>query len=492
MIQQITPLPAPPQPSDSPIEFDQKSFALLGGLPQFVDQANALGGQIFTIGEDATESAAAALASKNAAATSASNSAASAIASGQSASNSASSANAANQSRIEAQSAAEAAAASATKADSAQFLSLNYSEDPSAGRLQVFQGENAPEIMPNSGWWSLIRVQHPGYQAGYWQDLALPFVLGARPRVRQNAGGEFSQWKELAYSSDVQTVADSREPSISSSDATKYWRGDKTWQVLDKTSVGLSNVDNTSDANKPVSTAQAVAINEKIASEFCSIAGFVAGGTGMYMRRTTDNSVHEIASRTATSEQGFTGGINAPTVVARGSLSGFVKRGSFSAGSGLIASKVMAVEDMDAQTIFALLRPGVESSWRFDTGAANFYMKNTGVGYSTGGWAATSDNRVKYNVRPIESALDKICQLTGYTYIRQDMFDMQGNMPIRSGVIAQEVLQVLPSTVNVPANYDPVKNQGDLLSVSMDGLVGLLINAVKELRQEVNALKQLQ
>ena len=122
MIQQITPLPAPPQPSDSPIEFDQKAFALLGGLPQFVDQANALGGQIFTIGEDATESAAAALVSKNAAATSASNSAGSANASGQSASNSASSANAANQSRIDAQNAADAAADSAHSVDTAYLL----------------------------------------------------------------------------------------------------------------------------------------------------------------------------------------------------------------------------------------------------------------------------------------------------------------------------------------------------------------------------------
>lgn len=119
MIQQITPLPAPPQPSDSPTDFDQKAFALLGGLPQFVDQANALGSQVFTIGEDATESAAAALASKNAAATSASNSADSASASSQSASNSASSANAANQSRIDAQNAAEAAAASAESVDTA-------------------------------------------------------------------------------------------------------------------------------------------------------------------------------------------------------------------------------------------------------------------------------------------------------------------------------------------------------------------------------------
>lgn len=39
----------------------------------------------------------------------------------------------------------------------------------------------------------------------------------------------------------------------------QYYRGDKSWQTLDKTAAGLGNVDNTSDANKPVSTAQATA-----------------------------------------------------------------------------------------------------------------------------------------------------------------------------------------------------------------------------------------
>ena len=134
MIQQITPLPAPPQPSDSPIEFDQKAFALLGGLPQFVDQANALGGQIFTIGEDATESAAAALVSKNAAATSASNSADSASASSQSASNSASSANAANQSRINAQTASDTAQAIAEGMEDAIAFASTFTAVPATNQ----------------------------------------------------------------------------------------------------------------------------------------------------------------------------------------------------------------------------------------------------------------------------------------------------------------------------------------------------------------------
>jgi hypothetical protein len=45
-------------------------------------------------------------------------------------------------------------------------------------------------------------------------------------------------------------------------DASQYYRGDKTWQGLTKQAVGLENVDNTTDALKPASTAQAL-LNSK-------------------------------------------------------------------------------------------------------------------------------------------------------------------------------------------------------------------------------------
>ena len=50
-----------------------------------------------------------------------------------------------------------------------------------------------------------------------------------------------------------QTALDLKEGTISLSTALTYYRGDKTWQTLNKASVGLLNVDNTSDINKPVS-----------------------------------------------------------------------------------------------------------------------------------------------------------------------------------------------------------------------------------------------
>jgi hypothetical protein len=52
------------------------------------------------------------------------------------------------------------------------------------------------------------------------------------------------------------TVADStKEPTIAAGTTAQYYRGDKTFQTLDKTAVGLANVDNTSDATKNSATA---------------------------------------------------------------------------------------------------------------------------------------------------------------------------------------------------------------------------------------------
>jgi hypothetical protein len=55
-------------------------------------------------------------------------------------------------------------------------------------------------------------------------------------------------------------LVDSFERKIVSGTTGQYRRGDKTWQTLDKTAVGLSNADNTSDADKPLSSATVTAL----------------------------------------------------------------------------------------------------------------------------------------------------------------------------------------------------------------------------------------
>jgi hypothetical protein len=61
----------------------------------------------------------------------------------------------------------------------------------------------------------------------------------------------------------TQTALNAKEGTIAAGTTGQYFRGDKTWQTHDKASVGLGSVDNTSDVNKPVSTATQTALNAK-------------------------------------------------------------------------------------------------------------------------------------------------------------------------------------------------------------------------------------
>lgn len=65
----------------------------------------------------------------------------------------------------------------------------------------------------------------------------------------------------LANQTDLQSALNGKEPTLAAGTSAQYYRGDKTWQTLNKSAVGLGNVDNTSDAAKPVSTAQQAAID---------------------------------------------------------------------------------------------------------------------------------------------------------------------------------------------------------------------------------------
>lgn len=71
-----------------------------------------------------------------------------------------------------------------------------------------------------------------------------------------------------------------KEPVLISGTTAQYLRGDKTWQTLDKTAVGLGNVDDTADLDKPVSTATQSALDGKqdasekgVANGFASLDG---------------------------------------------------------------------------------------------------------------------------------------------------------------------------------------------------------------------------
>lgn len=60
-----------------------------------------------------------------------------------------------------------------------------------------------------------------------------------------------------------QTAINAKENTITAGTTAQYFRGDKTMQTLNATAVGLGNVNNTSDAAKPISTATQSALNAK-------------------------------------------------------------------------------------------------------------------------------------------------------------------------------------------------------------------------------------
>lgn len=79
------------------------------------------------------------------------------------------------------------------------------------------------------------------------------------------------------------TALDSKEPVIPAGTVADYWRGDKTWQTLNKAAVGLGNVDNTSDLDKPISTATQAALDNKSNVGHTHVPADITGGTAGYV-----------------------------------------------------------------------------------------------------------------------------------------------------------------------------------------------------------------
>jgi hypothetical protein len=87
---------------------------------------------------------------------------------------------------------------------------------------------------------------------------------------------------------------------------------------------------------------------------------------------------------------------------------------------------------------------------------------------------ATSDTAVKENIQPIENPLASIVRIDGVT------FQWKESKKDSAGVTAQNLEQVLPNLVN----------NGELKSVNYNGLVGYLIEAVKDQQRQIDELRE--
>jgi hypothetical protein len=94
---------------------------------------------------------------------------------------------------------------------------------------------------------------------------------------------------------------------------------------------------------------------------------------------------------------------------------------------------------------------------------------------ATGSITANSDVRLKKNIERIENALQKVSEISGYTY--NTIYDEDRH----AGVIAQEIDKVLPEIVN--------KGNDGLMGVEYGNISALLIEAIKDLKKDNESLR---
>jgi hypothetical protein len=100
-------------------------------------------------------------------------------------------------------------------------------------------------------------------------------------------------------------------------------------------------------------------------------------------------------------------------------------------------------------------------------------MSGAGAATFNNDVTAFSDERLKTDIKTIDNALNKVCDMRGVYFNRDGAAG--------TGVIAQEIQDILPEVVHDKQEY---------LSVAYGNMVGVLIEAIKELKKEVETLKE--
>jgi len=150
---------------------------------------------------------------------------------------------------------------------------------------------------------------------------------------------------------------------------------------------------------------------------------------------------------------------------------------------------------MSTETLQSVTNNGATSSAQITfTNATDSTSKTTGAVVISGGLGvnntinaggdviafASSDERLKDNIKPIENPLEVISQISGNTFDwnseKQNIYNGKDY-----GVIAQEIQKVMPELVDT--------RDSGYLAVKYDKIVPLLIESIKELKKEIEELK---
>jgi hypothetical protein len=348
-------------------------------------------------------------------------------------------------------------------------------------------GEKGDQGIPGSGGFVEAPTDGQSYgrkgQDTSWQAITKTLVGLGNVDNTTDAGKPISTATATALSG--------KEPTIAAGTTAQYWKGDKTWATHDKASVGLGNVDNTSDANKPVSTAQATADALRVLKSGDTMTGnlIVNAGIKTGAGSATDGIVYFTSGSVINAYLNYTGG-------------GFI----FNGGPLTIYGANLVVGGTSQLGGFASRRG---TSGAYGTSIHNFYwtggievwIDTTNVGSMN----ITSDYRTKKDVVDLPPMWDTVKALRPVKYTQAEfsppshlalMASGKDGDPVdhlfaaddieRWGFIAHELQATL-----TPSAATGVKDQSDLIQAPNPfTLIAALTKALQEAMTRIEVLEQ--
>lgn len=137
-------------------------------------------------------------------------------------------------------------------------------------------------------------------------------------------------------------------------------------------------------------------------------------------------------------------------------------------GKSMMTMKVDSLNstDLSAETVSIVVG---------SVGDTNTKMTINGGLYCTGDITSLSDSNIKRDIVVIDDALNKIKNISGYTYTNIQTSNRS------TGLIAQEVIKILPEVVHK-------NNDENLLSISYANMMGIIVEGIKELDNKLEKI----
>ena len=121
----------------------------------------------------------------------------------------------------------------------------------------------------------------------------------------------------------------------------------------------------------------------------------------------------------------------------------------------------------------------IEPGQRGDNPSNAFIVRYDGSATLSGDLTINSDMRLKSNIISLTGALSKLLEIDGKTYTMKS-----NEKDTKIGLLAQDVLKVFPELVKTANNSE------ETLSVNYQGLIPVLINAIKEQQKQLKKIKE--